>query len=111
LCKYTRNPSDIAKGSRITSYRGTRNTGVKVPEIPVITVARTLFPVTVAPDTCVVNTPETPVILLNCADVPVTVVPESVPVTVTPLANEASPVTVSPLTVRSVTLSDGVVIF
>ena len=70
---------------------------VNVPETPVTFEASNVLPVIVAPDTCVVNTPETPETVENCAVVPVTVVPDNVPLTRTPLANCASPVTVSPL--------------
>jgi hypothetical protein len=83
---------------------------VKVPETPVIVVERTVSPVITAPDTWEVNTPDTPVTFVNCAVVPVTVVPDKVPVTVTPLANIAVPVTVKSLTVRLVTLREGVTI-
>ena len=54
---------------------------VKVPETPVKLLNKPVLPVTVAPDTDVVNVPETPVTVENTAAAPVTVVPDNVPVT------------------------------
>ncbi len=45
--------------------------------LPVIEPNAPIVPVTVAPETLVVNTPETPVTLLNCAVLPVIVAPDS----------------------------------